>query len=398
MRIECQLSRLEAALSNIRKMHPYRGEAVTWVGDTLIDDVRRQLEETSWDKLEGLAYRFGIREILACVEIVVSERVEETARKAAEILGYRPKKKALFRVWFKLVFLYSNHLLEKAMREMITKKGFQGLNEMPEVSPAVTNWLISKRLDEGVLRDHQTRSGQKTLDPYLKENHISPDDGLHRAAWCVLLKKGSGKLISRENPKRLMEVFEDPRNAADSQKFGQHYLNVLQKRDKWATPILEWVEKKFGVPTQDEGKTSIETPFWRQVESTAKKEFAIWVMEKRIEQFFEGQRADFWKRFLQAGKVIRVQEILQGDGFMIDFGRFGVIEFKQVGNAAYIYPQLVFRSYWNRAQKYLYPGAFKDKHNTVRSPSFPSWDGRIIHNRYWQEDTTQKIQQLLRNK
>ena len=173
MRIECQLSRLEAALSNIRKMHPYRGEAVTWVGDTLIDDVRRQLEETSWDKLEGLAYRFGIREILACVEIVVSERVEETARKAAEILGYRPKKKALFRVWFKLVFLYSNHLLEKAMREMITKKGFQGLNEIPEVSPAVTNWLISKRLDEGVLRDHQTRSGQKTLDPYLKEETIS---------------------------------------------------------------------------------------------------------------------------------------------------------------------------------------------------------------------------------
>ena len=191
------------------------------------------------------------------------------------------------------------------MREMITKKGFQGLNEMPEVSPAVTNWLISKRLDEGVLRDHQTRSGQKTLDPYLKENHISPDDGLHRAAWCVLLKKGSGKLISRENPKRLMDVFEDPRNAADSQTFGRHYLNVLQERPNWANPILEWIEKRFGSPKfAREENESIETPFWRQVDIGPKKEFALWVMEKRIEQFFEGERADFWKRFLNRNIIL----------------------------------------------------------------------------------------------
>jgi len=399
MRIECQLSRLEAALSNIRKMHPYRGESVSSIGETLIDNVRRQLEETSFNNLEELAYRFGIREILACVEIIVSERVAETARKASEILRYRPKKRALFRVWFKLVFLYPNHLLEETMREMITKKGFQGLNEMPDVSPSVMNWIIPQRLDEGVLRDHQTHSGEKTLDPYLQENHIGPDDGLHRSVWCVLLKKGSAKLISRENPKRLMEVFEDPRNAAESQKFGQHYLNVLQERPNWATSILEWIEKKFGVPKQDEGKTSIETPFWRQVEPAAKKEFALWVMEKRIERFFEGERADFWKRFLQAGKVIRVQEILQGDGFMIDFGRFGVIEFKQVGNAAYVYPQSVFSDYWHRSQKYYHPSGFKDTDRTIRNASLASWDGRILHPRNsWQESAAQKIHQLLRNK
>jgi len=398
MRIECQLSRLEEALSNIRKMHPYRGESVSRIGETLIDNVRRQLEETSFDDLEELAYRFGIREILACVEIAVSERVEETARKAAEILRYRPKKRALFRVWFKLVFLYPNHLLEETMRDMIIRKGFQGLNEMPDVSPSVTNWLISKRLDEGVLQDHQTHSGQKTLDPYLEENHISLDDGLHRTVWCVLLKKGSANLISRENPKRLMEVFEDPRNAADSQKFGQHYLNVLQKRPNWATSVLEWIEQKFGSPkfVRDENER-IETPFWRQVDIGPKKEFALWIMEQRIEQFFEGERADFWKRFLQAGKVVRVQEILQGDGFMIDFDRFGVIEFKQVGNAAYVYPQSVFNDYWRRSQKYYQPWEFKDKYKTVRCTNIPSWDGRIIHKSNWQYYTAQIIKELLGN-
>ena len=398
MRIECQISHLETALSNIRKMHPHRGEAVTRIEDTLIDEVRKQLEETPFGHLEELAYRFAIREILACVEIITSERVEETAQKAAGILVLRPRKKALYRVWYKLVPLYPNHLLEKTIKEMISKKGFQGLEEMPEVSPFVAIWLISRSLDEGALRDYETRSGQKSLDPYLEENHIKPDDGLHRAIWCMLLKNGSAKTIAREKTKRLMAVFEDPVNSADSQKFGQHYLNVLEKRLNWESPILEWIERKFGVPTVVEEKTTIETPFWRKVNPGAKREFNTWVMEKRIERFFEGERADFWKGFLRAGKVIRVREILQEDGFMIDFDRFGVIEFKQVGNAAYIYPQPVFRSYWNRAQKYFYPGAFKDKHNTVRSAFFPSWDGRIIHNRYWQEETARKIQQLLRNR
>ena len=398
MRIECQISRLGTALSNIRKMHPHRGEAVSRIGDTLIEEVRRQLEETSFDNLEELAYRFGIREILACVEILARERVEETAKKAAGILVFRPRQKALYRVWFKLVPLYPNPRLERTMRGMILKKGFQGLNETPNVSPFVATWLISGKLDEGVLRDYETRSGQKSLDPYLEKYHIKSDDGLHRAVWCKLLKNGSAKSISREKPKRFMAVFEDPINAADSQKFGQHYLNVLEKRVNWATSILELIEKRFGLPTLDKEKTTIETPFWRKVNLGAKKEFNTWVMEKRIERFFEGERADFWKRFLQAGKVVRVREILQEDGFMIDFDKFGVIEFKQVGNAAYIYPQPVFSRFWNQAQKYFHPGAFKDKRNTVRSASFPSWHGRIIHRRYWQEDTTQKIQQLLRNK
>ena len=398
MRIECQISHLETALSNIRKMHPNRGEAVTRIGDTLIDKVRKQLEETSFGHLEGLAYRFGIREILACVEVAAHERVEETARKAGEILVFRPKKKALYRLWFKLKSLYPKHLLEKTIREMISRKGFQGLDEMPEVSPFVATWLISKSLDEGVLRDHQMRSSEKPLDPYLEENHISPDDGLNRAVWCTLLKKGSAKIISREKTKRIMEVFEDPRNAAESQKFGQHYLNVLERRANWKTPILEWIEKKFGVPTLDREHAKIETPFWRQVDAVPKKDFALWVMERRIEKFFEGERADFWKKFLRAGKVVRVQEILYGDGFMIDFDRFGVIEFKQVGNAAYIYPKSVFNDYWHGAQKHSQPWSFKDKYSTIRSAAFPSWDGRIIHKQNWQFYTTQFIQQLLSNK
>ena len=59
MRIECQLSRLEnSALQTFEKMHPHRGEAVYRIGDTIIDEVRKQLEVTSLDNLEELAYRF----------------------------------------------------------------------------------------------------------------------------------------------------------------------------------------------------------------------------------------------------------------------------------------------------------------------------------------------------
>ena len=89
-----------------------------------------------------------------------------------------------------------------------------------------------------------------------------------------------------------MEVFEDPRNAADSQKFGQHYLNVLQERPNWATPILELDRKKirlFRNSTREENE-SIETPFWRQVDIGPKKgiqHYGSWKNE--LSRFFEGE-------------------------------------------------------------------------------------------------------------
>lgn len=395
MKIECQLSRLETVLTDIRKMHPNRGQALPTVGETLVEEVRRQLEMTPFSDLKPLAYRFSIREILACVEILVTGGAKKVAKKANQILILRPKKKALYRAWFKLKSVYPHPSLDKTLREMISKRGFQGLSEMKNVSPLLETWLSYKRLDEGIIKDHQERDGKRSLDVYLKDNHIDLEDGLHRAAWVMLLTRGPAEFVARERAEKIMDVYEDPLNATHLSEFGQHYLNALKKRPNWKAPILEWIERKFGTPKLEAEKKSIETPFWRQVGDVPKREFAIWAMEKQIEEFFEGERADFWKAFLKVGNVIRVQEILNGDGFMIDFGRFGVIEFKQTGNAAYVYPKPVFNDYWQRARSYYQPWLFKEKSNTIQSRAFPSWDGRIIHNKNWQKNTSQIIKELL---
>ena len=90
-------------------------------------------------------------------------------------------------------------------------------------------------------------------------------------------------------------------------------------------------------------------------------------MIEEVESFFEGERADFWRIYVEENKVRDVKNILAGEGFMLDFGRFGVIEFKNVGNAAHIYPESEFKKFWDGAAFWTNTAShFKNTAKTVR--------------------------------
>ena len=115
--------------------------------------------------------------------------------------------------------------------------------------------------------------------------------------------------------------------------------------------------------------------------------------------FFEGDRAEFWRSYVNSAKVQDVNKILAGEGFMLNFGHFGVIEFKNVGNAAYIYPSDVFNKFWKSANFGTNsPSHFKDGTKTVRSKKLPTWDGRIIHHTGWQDTAKERIDILMAEK
>ena len=79
------------------------------------------------------------------------------------------------------------------------------------------------------------------------------------------------------------------------------------------------------------------------------------------------------------------------------FNRFGVVEFKDKGNAAYVYPIQIMKEYLNLRKKNRYPiSYYKNKSKTIRLSVDPSWDGRIIHREGWQETVTDKIKYILK--
>ena len=395
MRIEVRTSRLDEVLQRIRQMHPIRGNAGLDVSASLLDEVLEKLTACSFKDLRNLAFSFDHRRILACLEILVTYRKDDLAKKAAQVLSLRPRDQVILRGWFKLVRHYPHDLLEETLRELLGGKGLEFLEKRTNVSSRVAYWFISSDLAAGILRDYTNVGGYDGLDGYLTDNLLKDEDGLYEEVWRRLLMKGDATSIKKETPERILDEFADVMNAPHVPSFGQHYLNALESKRNWDEPILDFIVEKFGVPSHRAQDAGVETEFWRGVSGPAKHDFRTWHNLRRIEAFFEGKRADFWRRYVEVDKVRRVNEILNGKGFMLDFGSFGVVEFKDIGNAAYVYPRGVFKTFWDQAHRWDYPSMFKKKRKTLRHEDYPWWDGRIFHMRGWQSRTAQIINRLL---
>jgi hypothetical protein len=396
MRVEVQSNSLDVILEKVREQHPFRRSECPTPSGTFIDEVREKLEECHKDGLQHLAYEFDVRKLLACVEIIAIDGEGAVAEKAAMVLRFRPREQTIIRGWLKLVRSYPLALLEKMLRDLISIKGFIPLEKDRRVSPKAPFWFVSKTVADGILNDYRKTPEASKLDDYLRNNLLDPEEGLYQEVWRQMLSNGKASDLRREKPTRFLDEFGKAVNAPYLAGFCQHYLNVLDGRRDWAEPILEFVNDEFGLPVDSKQRYRFDTKFWQGVADDAKAEFRKWLILREIETFFEGERADFWRFFVEATKVRNVQEILEGEGFMLEFDGFGVVEFKNVGNAAYMYPPTVFRSFWNNAQHWSkHASFFKERDRTLRIPYRAGWDGRILHFRGWQENARELILEIL---
>jgi uncharacterized protein (DUF1330 family) len=394
MKITISASRLDNILPTIREQHPYLAKKEISVGISLVRIVSEMLDATPESEIRDLAFRLNLKQILACLEILCSDQSDSILDKAYQVLSLRPKRQVMLKGWFKLVMNYPNFLLERAIREIAAVKGFDVFESDIRISKNISNWFVNENLVQGILRDYRQRTEFDNLDGYLAENMINASGGLFVSIWRFLLMNGSPKELEREPERLIIREFEDLKNIEYLKGFSAHYLNALQKRENWHESILLLIQGRYGLPHSTDKNYDLETEFWNRVQPAARAEFKQWYILYNIESFFEGERAEFWKQYVKEGKVFDVKKILHGDGFLLDFGLFGVVEFKQVGNASYIYPKDIFQGYWKKSD-YANVWQLKNKEETIRSVRFRYWDGRIIHKRNWKSDTSQKISALL---
>ena len=105
-------------------------------------------------------------------------------------------------------------------------------------------------------------------------------------------------------------------------------------------------------------------------------------------------RFEFWRSFID--DMDDAKPALDELVMLIDFGKFGVVEFAKVGNAAYVYGATEFASLWKRAEVAKHPSYLKHPRDTLRFPSAgPNKDGRIIHMENWQARYRRWIERLL---
>jgi len=386
--------KLEEKLQVIREKHPIRGNQGIKVDKSIIDQVRRILDNTEDKNIPPLAWNFSKTQILACLEIVAIDRDGETAEKAATILITRPQERAILRGFQKLVLLYSHQLLEKVIKIQLEAKGYDTLKKTKFEPLQIQKWFSAKSLGTGLFTEYRAIRRKEQLDDYLATLPITKKDGLYKWTWRHLLTDGGTQDIRRESNQRLYSEFTNKDNIKFLKGFCINYLNKLNKIEYWYEPILDLVEREYGLPRDSSDKTSYENPFWKVIKDSTKDELKKWLLKKRIEDFFgRDERSDFWKSYVEQGLIQNAKPILYKEGFMVDFGKFGVIEFKVIGNAAYVYPKDIFQRYWRDAARYYNPGDFKDRSRTIQT--FGS-EGRILHFDGWQSTARFRLQRLLR--
>jgi len=389
-----QPSKLEETLQIIREKHPKRGSQDIRVDKSLIDEVRTILENTENEKVPPLAWGFNKKQILACLEIVALGRKGETAEKAAVILMTRPKGMTILKGFRKLIRQYEHKLLEKVIKVQLESKGYD-IFERTQFEPLrIKKWLLCETLGSGLFAEYKSTRKNELLDDYLSALPITEKDGLYKWSWRYLLLHGNPEDIRRESGQRIYSEFIDKDNIKFFKKFCVNYLNKLNKSEYWYEPILDLIAKEYGLPKGKMDQTGYENPFWSEINSSTKDELRKWLLMKRIEAFFgNDERSDFWKSYVEKGSISDAETILSNEGFMLNFGKFGVVEFKEIGNAAYIYPSDVFREYWRSSERRYHPSSFKDMSRTIKTVN---WDGRIVHPQGWQQRAHQLINRLLK--
>lgn len=398
MNINPVLKKLDNVLIQLRERHPVRSRSGSIsVDETILDYVREKLRQCSYEEISSLAAEFQRIHLVACFEILVSDREGDVAEKAAEAIKLRPREHFIEKGWFRLVSLYPHDLLELLLKHLIELKGFSVLERNEKISDRIKHWFLSSKLSMGALRDYE-KNWTGNIDSFLVSQNISKEQGFYREVIRALFSYGSADSLKKEKAERIYEEFNWSDNVSYRQLFCSNYLNKLRSRENWSEFILEFIEDNFNVPNPVTKEEFLETPFWSKIDRSVKKEFLRWKMLERIEDFFDGERADYWRKYVENGQIIDVKNAVSANGFLLDFDKFGVVEFKNVGNAAYIYPRDVFKIYWSRSGDYYLPDSYKDKKKTVRSRSHRYWDGRIIHHRDWTHNTDEFITSLLRER
>jgi len=380
------------SLKAVRKTHPLRKGEPMKVGKSLVDEVRKILKKSAPDELETIIYSLTVKQLMACVDIVAIDRDRNIADRAAKAIELRPAEAMIPRIWFKLIQAYPHHELENLLKMLILKKGVKSIDAHQRISKDVIRWLMEEDLSSGIINHYKSIRKKDDFDHFLDQHFIDKKDSLFKIAWQTLMTKGTSIVLSKQNPKRIIEEIHREIKSDKSMLMGQHYLNIFQNRQEWDYRILAYIHKIWNKPAMSDQSMTAEHRFWKNVSNKARKEFHKWLMIQAINDYFDGERADFWRPYVENGELEDIN--IQEKGFLMQFYRFGVVEFKETGNAGYVYPIKHFMHFMNMpSMTNSSLSDFKNKKQTIKGKY---WDGRIIHRPGWQEQTRSKIQELMK--
>ena len=238
----------------------------------------------------------------------------------------------------------------------------------------VASWVRST--DPGAaVRDWLADQDRTYSDlPQLPDNPLRPDTPLTHMVRRAVMTGGTARQLSREGGDRLVDWFPTL-SPLDRRKFARQYLVTLAV-EEWEDVVLRLIDSEYGSPRR--GRQA----FWGTVPPNRSTAFLQWLLRSKLDRVFAGDtdRHVYWLSKMREMVDVETGKAGRTQYAWLDFGEFAVVEFFEVGNAAYFYSRDEARAF--RVKRPGSPGALK-RRQTVRFgwTSMPNW---LIHGSNWQ--------------
>lgn len=330
-----------AALKRVRTEHlRKRGEPPPNADRDWLAILRVRIDAADTEaSLKALALSLSPTELWGSLELLGKDSEGKIRQRCAAILLIRSRIDLMKPAW-SLLIQNPGPDLEGFVRASGLRHGWGPIDGSSYMKERLANWFSVPQLTQGLLKD---MSALRASDPdeWLGLVGIQPKSGLGVLTWRRLLSEASKELLGSISHASLVERARSMASEVQA-AFASNYLNQLATRDSWQDVGLRFIRDKFGAPASGQAQTA----FWRPIPQAIRDEFRLWVQEQALFDFFRkhdgtSERFEFWKRYSRQWKD--VFQVLDGRAMAMDFGHAGVIEFAEVGNAAYVYEGVDFR-------------------------------------------------------
>lgn len=394
--------KLALAVKEIAQLHGDKGRVSLRSGTSWIVDLLEELANSPKPRHAAIIARLTDPELRALINHSRHLCGEPLFDVVLEAVATRPRKAVAEGLWGLVGPLVEEEGLLGVLRSTVSNPAWQdlypgGLLDLRESLDSVD--VIVSRLTNG------WRKGDKKFVGYVQELvPLSPRtesrDWESLSLGKKMLRRGlTGKwtgMIRSEEARDLLRWAHELLGPADYRVFAVNYVMALES-DSWAEVIILDLVKKLGDPR-------VKPENWTGLSEEKRNALARWINTHKLSEFFlEGagdeERFDFWKKFVNDMGPASEGRVRAGQGFF-EFPGFGVVEFMEKGNAAYIYEPDVYAKFRSRRNVSNYE--LKDRSLVMSDylglrAAGSSSEMRIIHQPGWQTDWSAVVAGYIRS-
>lgn len=365
--------------------HPNTADSAPDIKPDILQVMRHRLLSTPDEEIPVFARGLSPKELIAILHLLsLEEEDSKVIDRGKKVIWHRQRRDLVIRAWRLFLNHYPIDSIQFVLRLLVSRHRCFWMKNQDNAAKW-DKWLSAKSVTREILKDIEA-SGIVDIEEFIENLEIPRGSSLEKALWREILVEASALLIRKIGASTLMRRAQEEQEKYQ-RRFASNYLCRLKKRSEWTTQVLSWIRDKYNVPRRRDNQNH----FWQNIPEEIRTEYLRWANETKIREFFERihdphGRFLFWKDFMD--QIEQVDVVVENQAMVMDFGHFGVVEFSEVGNAAYIYNRKHFAAIRN-IHFYAPASAYKNAETAYN---------RIIHRSGWQYDWRGIIKDLLRRR